>query len=89
MKTGRVGREKVYRPRKPRESPLWRCFHDHFDDFLKDYEGRFQPKFGFLRPIIPEVVNKFLDCGNLEQGFARVRCPDCAGLAHAQCRMNP
>jgi ribosomal protein S27E len=33
---------------------------------------------GFLRPIIPEVVRKFLDCGNLAQGFARVRCPDCA-----------
>jgi hypothetical protein len=23
------------------------------------------------------VLEKFLDCGDLHQGFARVRCPDC------------
>ena len=27
--------------------------------------------------IIPEAVNKFLDCGDLERGFARVRCDHC------------
>jgi len=32
--------------------------------------------FGFLRPIVPEVVNKFLDCSDLESGFARIRCKD-------------
>ena len=68
----------VYRARRPRETPLWRCMHDHFDRFIQDYDARFQPKLGFLRPVIKEVVEKFLDCGNLEQGFARVRCPDCA-----------
>ncbi len=30
-----------------------------------------------LRSIIPEVVNKFLDCGDLEHGFARIRCDHC------------
>jgi hypothetical protein len=30
-----------------------------------------------LRRIIPEVVHKFLECGNLERGFARIRCDHC------------
>jgi len=32
---------------------------------------------GFLRPIIKEVVERYLDCGNPRCGFARIRCPDC------------
>jgi len=67
----------AYRPRKPKASPLWQCLSRHFDAFLKNYEQHFQPRYGFLRPIIPEVVNKFLDCGDLERGFARVRCDHC------------
>jgi len=69
--------EQVYRPRRPRESPLWQCLSRHFDAFLAGYEARYQSRYGFLRPIIPEVVNKFLDCGDLERGFARVRCDHC------------
>jgi hypothetical protein len=69
--------EQVYRPRRPRQSPLWQCLSGHFDAFLAAYEERYQPRYGFLRPIIPEVVHKFLDCGDLERGFARVRCDHC------------
>jgi len=67
----------VYRARKPKASPLWKCLSAHFYTFLATYEERYQPRYGYLRPIIPEVVNKFMDCGNLEQGFARVRCDNC------------
>ena len=69
--------EQVYRPRRPKASPLWQCLSGHFDAFLELYEEQYQPRYGFLRPIIPEVVNKFLDCGDLEHGFARVRCDHC------------
>ncbi|HCF93553.1 MAG TPA: hypothetical protein DEW46_00675 [Verrucomicrobia bacterium] len=69
--------EQVYRPRRPKSSPLWKCLSGHFNAFLELYEEQYQPRYGFLRPIIPEVVNKFLDCGDLEHGFARVRCDDC------------
>ena len=64
--------EQVYRARKPKASPLWQCLSRHFDMFLDAYEERYQPRYGFLRPIIPEVVNKFL-----ERGFARLRCDHC------------
>ena len=67
----------AYRARKPKASPLWQCLARHFDAFLEVYEERYQTRYGFLRPIIPEVVNKFLDCGDLEHGFARVRCDHC------------
>lgn len=69
--------EQVYRACKPKVSPLWQCLSRHFNAFLTGYEEHYQLRYGFLRPIIPEVVNKFLDCGDLARGFARVRCDHC------------
>jgi ribosomal protein S27E len=62
-------------------------FH-YFDTFLAEYESRFEKEYGFLRPIIKEVVERYLDCGNPRCGFARVRCPDCGSefLLHFSCR---
>jgi hypothetical protein len=34
-------------------------FH-YFDRFLAEYEGRFEKEYGFLRPIIKEVVERYL-----------------------------
>ena len=51
-------------------------FH-YFDKFLAEYESRFEKPDGFLRPIVKEVVERYLDCGNPRCGFARIRCPDC------------
>jgi len=42
-----------------------------------EYEGRFEKEYGFLRPIIKDVVERYLDCGNPRCGFARIRSPDC------------
>jgi hypothetical protein len=61
----------AYRARRPKLSPLWQCLDAHFDTFLDIY-------YGFLRPIIPEVVGKFMGCGDFANGFARVRCDHCA-----------
>jgi hypothetical protein len=51
-------------------------FH-YFDRFLAEYEGGFEKEYGFLRPVIKEVVERYLDCGNPRCGFACIRCPDC------------
>ena len=67
----------VYRPRYPRSSPLWLCLWNHFFLFLQNYVRKQQEKYGYLRPIIEEVINKFLECGDLSKGFARIRCPQC------------
>ncbi len=67
----------VYRARNPKKSPLWQCAHRHYNELEEAYPEHYQPRYGRLRPIIPEVVHKFLDCGNLERGFARIRCDHC------------
>jgi hypothetical protein len=54
-------------------SPLWRCLDAHFDTFLEIYPDVYEREYGFLRPIIPEVVEKFMGCGDFANGFARVR----------------
>ncbi len=67
----------VYRPRHPERTVLYRVLFHYFDRFLSEYESRFEKPYGFLRPIIKEVVECYLDCGNPRCGFARIRCPDC------------
>ena len=67
----------LYQPRQPRRSPLWQCVHDHAAAFRQQYPRQHLARFGPLRPVVTEVIDKFLDCGDLHQGFARVRCPDC------------
>ena len=67
----------VYRPRRPRASPLYRLLDDHFQTFTTVYDERFAPRWGPWRRVVPAVVEKFLACGILEHGFARVRCGGC------------
>lgn len=67
----------VYKQRKPGQSPLWRLFDEHVDEFEERYDELFARGYGFYRPVVSHMVRRFLDCGDLQQGFARVRCPDC------------
>ncbi len=54
----------------------FRLFH-YFESFILEYENRFEREYGFLRSVVKEVVEKYLDCGNSKCGFARTRCLDC------------
>ena len=67
----------LYRARNPRKSLLWQCAHRHFATFVELYPHDYQPRLGPLRSVVPQVVHKFLDCGNLDRGFVRVRCDHC------------
>jgi hypothetical protein len=67
----------VYRGRNPKKPPLRQCAHRQYDDCDEVQPEAYQPRYGILRPTIPEVVHKFLECGNLEHGFARIRCDHC------------
>jgi len=69
--------QQVYRARNPKASPLWQCLDAHFDTFLEIYPEVYERDYGFLRPVIPEVVGKFMGCGDFAKGFARVRCDHC------------
>ncbi|MFC1652818.1 transposase, partial [Planctomycetota bacterium] len=67
----------LYRPRVPQASDLWRLLNGHFAAFREVYSDRFQAKYGYWRPIVDRSVAAFLKCGDLQEGFARVRCPHC------------
>ena len=59
----------VYRPRRPRASPLYG---------LLDQDEQFAHTYGPWRAVVPAVVDRFLACGILEHGFAHIRCDACA-----------
>jgi hypothetical protein len=67
----------LYKPRDPRASKLWCLIDEHFDSFQQVYDERFQGKYGFWRPIVGQSIEAFLKCGDLQEGFARVRCSSC------------
>jgi len=66
-----------YTPRRPEASPLYRVLVDHFAALERVHEERFEPTHGPLRTAARTAVGRFLDCGLLEHGFARVRCASC------------
>ena len=69
--------EVVYKPRKPKASPLYQSISDHFTEFESVYEERYQKRYGVLRDVVREVVYKYLGCGDLRKGFARIKCKSC------------
>ena len=58
----------LYRPRRPRETSLYKLTAARFDEFEQVYPTRYQADFhtrvfGFWRPVIRAVVDEFLKCG--------------------------
>jgi len=68
---------RAYLRRDPEASPFYKLVTEHFDEFERVYPQRYELRFGFWRPVIREAIDKFLECGDLRYGFARVRCPKC------------
>ena len=67
----------LYRPRRPRDSQYYQCVEDHFERFEQVYGSRFEKRYGFFRPYVKQVIYRYLDCGILHNGFARVKCGEC------------
>ena len=44
---------------------------------MQVYDDNFSRDYGFWRPYVEKVICRYLDCGDLSHGFARVRCKDC------------
>jgi len=70
-------RSSHYRPRSPQTSQYYQCIEDNFETFERVYDERFSRQYGFFRPFVKDVMYRYLDCGDLHRGFARIRCPDC------------
>jgi hypothetical protein len=50
----------VYKPRRPRDSPLFRLVKEHIEEFLRIYDERFAPRHGPLRPVVARTLREFL-----------------------------
>jgi hypothetical protein len=59
---------KLVRPRNPEASPFYKLVRDHFDEFERVYDERFQPKYGYWRPSIRSAMDKFLKRGGFAGG---------------------
>jgi len=66
-----------YRPRTARSSPLWQCVQASLRDFIEQYPERYQKHLGPIRPEWESTFNNYLRCGDLSQGFLRIRCQQC------------
>ena len=88
METAPAG---VYEPRNPRATSLYALVEDYYEEFERVYDDRYQQQYGPWRPVIGEVMRKYLECGDLHRGFARLGCGGCryqAILAYScKCRL--
>jgi ribosomal protein S27AE len=72
-------------PMRDREIPMamsrwdWnkRPLGPRSDASASSTEERFKCRYGFFRPYVSHVIYRYLDFGDLRNGFARVRCTDC------------
>lgn len=67
----------LYEPRNPRKTTYFQCVQAHFEDLEMVWDDRYERQYGFFRPYVRDVIYRYLDCGDLHLGFARVRCQDC------------
>ncbi len=67
----------VYKARRPQASPLFRLVSDHLHRLQTVFDARFAREYGPWRPVVTQVADKFLACGVLDHGFARIRCDAC------------
>jgi hypothetical protein len=50
----------IYRQRHPEHTVFYHVFFHYFERFLREYEDLFEKEYGFLRPVIQEVVENNL-----------------------------
>ncbi len=70
-------RRSRFRPRDPSATPLYRLIARHYETVKACWEERFEDGLGFWRGFVDDAVNRYLDCGLFEHGFARVQCGGC------------
>ena len=64
----------VYRPHNQQATDYYRCVEDHLETFIQMYDKQFERIEVFFRPYLQKVIYRYLDCGYLYNGFARVKC---------------
>ncbi len=63
----------VYKRREPEKTLLYRVVQEHLNTFLEHLAEAGEGLPGYVE----SALEAYLDCGILQNGFARVRCGDC------------
>ncbi len=66
----------VYKRREPEKTDLHRLVRTWFPSLPHMLRERFGPR-AKLAKFQPDAVERYLDCGQLANGFVRVRCTSC------------
>jgi len=67
---------RAYQRRKPETTALYAIVRDNLETFLDDASNRHESGAGYPH-FVEQEFRRFLDCGILPKGFARLRCPSC------------
>ena len=73
----------TYRPRHPERTPLYQCLEDYWEEFKQSYPYFYEAEYGPWRPVVEKTVDRFLECGLLRHGFARLKCGRCSHQAQS------
>ncbi|MDL1961864.1 MAG: hypothetical protein LWX01_09260 [Deltaproteobacteria bacterium] len=68
-----LGASPIYHPRDSTQSPLWSILHNNYEEFKAYYDESCEKQYGFFNSVVDEVVQEYLKCGDLVEGFARKR----------------
>jgi len=69
----------IYKQRNPQSTPLYFLVDSLYDKVKAVWEDRFERVYGFWRAFLDDIVMRYLDCGLVEFGFARVFCEQWPG----------
>jgi hypothetical protein len=72
----------VYRPLYPQATDYYRCVEDCFETFVMIYDENLSCQYSFYQPYAEQAIYRYLDCGNLHNGFARVNGWCISGSGH-------
>jgi len=65
-----------YRPREPERTVLHRVVGEHLETFLAEARARDESAQG-VPDFVEDEFRRFLGCGSLVGGFARLKCETC------------
>ncbi|MHC4092835.1 MAG: transposase [Planctomycetota bacterium] len=65
-----------YQRHEPEKTPLYRVVQENLETLLEDMRARTEHGFGYPRHV-EKTFYAYLDCGLLQAGFTRIRCPQC------------
>jgi len=67
----------IYQQRNPQSTFLYFLVESLYEKVKAIWEERFERSHGFWRGFLDDIVARYLDCGVMESGFARVYCKHC------------